>query len=158
MAGIIRQSGSVEVQVVGAGALNQAVKAAAIARSFLVPEGLDLVCIPAFADIVIAGERRTAIRLCIEDRERRKPAAGEHHDNPGGPEAGPVTVDDRPPSSRPARATEGGPQGQSGGNGPVLRAFAAAVCAPREPVRTGPWYDCVFLRPLEPELRSSGAA
>ena len=73
LAGVVRQSGAVEVQVVGAGALNQAVKAIAIARGFLTPSGIDLVCVPSFADIEIDGERRTAIRLLIEDRERRVP-------------------------------------------------------------------------------------
>jgi stage V sporulation protein S len=74
MAGVIRTAGAVEVQVVGAGALNQAVKALAIARTYVAGAGLDLVCVPTFADIEIDGERRTAIRLCIEDREHRLPA------------------------------------------------------------------------------------
>jgi stage V sporulation protein S len=73
MAGVIRSSGAVEVQVVGAGALNQAVKALAIARGYVAPSGMDLVCVPTFADIEIDGERRTAIRLCIEDREHKVP-------------------------------------------------------------------------------------
>ena len=73
MAGVIRQSGAVEVQVVGAGALNQAVKAIAIARGYLAPAGVDIVCVPTFRDIEIDGESRTAIRLLIEDRERRLP-------------------------------------------------------------------------------------
>ena len=73
MAGVLRQEGLVEVQVVGAGALNQAIKAVAIARGYVASGGLDLVCIPTFADIEIDGERRTAIRLIIEDRERRRP-------------------------------------------------------------------------------------
>jgi stage V sporulation protein S len=73
MAGVIRTNGSVEVQVVGAGALNQAVKALAIARGYVAPTGIDLVCVPTFADIEIDGERRTAIRLCIEDRTQRRP-------------------------------------------------------------------------------------
>ncbi len=68
MAGVVRQHGAVEVQVVGAGALNQAIKAVAIARGFVLESGIDLVCIPSFADIEIDGERRTAIRLIIEDR------------------------------------------------------------------------------------------
>jgi stage V sporulation protein S len=71
MAGVIRSAGAVEVQVVGAGALNQAVKALAIARGYVAAAGLDLVCVPTFADIEIDGERRTAIRLCIEDRTHR---------------------------------------------------------------------------------------
>jgi stage V sporulation protein S len=74
LAGVLRQCGAVEVQVVGAGALNQAVKAIAIARGFVAPSNIDLVCIPTFADIEIDGEGRTAIRLAVEDRNRR-PAA-----------------------------------------------------------------------------------
>jgi stage V sporulation protein S len=73
MAGVVRATGSVEVQVVGAGALNQAVKALAIARGYVAPSGIDLVCVPTFADIEIDGERRTAIRLAIEDRHHRLP-------------------------------------------------------------------------------------
>lgn len=68
LAAIIRQDGSVEVQVVGAGALNQAIKAVAIARTYLVESSLDAVCVPSFADIEIGGERRTAIRLTVEGR------------------------------------------------------------------------------------------
>ena len=70
VAGAVRQAGAVEVQVVGAGALNQAVKAVAIARGYVSAAGIDLVCIPTFADIEIEGERRTAIRLSVEDRSR----------------------------------------------------------------------------------------
>ena len=68
MAGVVREAGSVEVQVVGAGALNQAIKALAIARGYVAAGGIDLVCVPNFADIEIDGERRTAIRLVIGDR------------------------------------------------------------------------------------------
>jgi stage V sporulation protein S len=74
LAGVLRQHGAVEVQVVGAGALNQAVKAVAIARGFVADSGLDVVCVPTFADIEIDGESRTAIRLLVEDRQRRSPA------------------------------------------------------------------------------------
>ena len=73
MAGVVRQAGAVEVQVVGAGALNQAVKAIAIARGYVAPSGIDLVCIPTFADIVIDGEGRTAIRLLLEGRHPAAP-------------------------------------------------------------------------------------
>ena len=73
MAGVIRQAGTVEVQTVGAGALNQAVKALAIARGYVAEAGIDLVCVPTFADIEIDGERRTAIRLHIDDRQHRMP-------------------------------------------------------------------------------------
>jgi stage V sporulation protein S len=68
LAGVVRSAGVVEMQVVGAGALNQAIKAVAIARGYLTPSGVDLVCVPTFADIHIDGERRTAIRLLCENR------------------------------------------------------------------------------------------
>jgi stage V sporulation protein S len=72
MAGVVRQSGSVEVQVVGAGALNQAIKAVAIARGYVAPSGTDLTCVPTFADIEIDGHARTAIRLLVESRPRKE--------------------------------------------------------------------------------------
>ena len=83
MAGVVRQSNAVEVQVVGAGALNQAVKAVAIARGYLAPSNIDLICIPTFADIEIDGESRTAIRLSVEDRSHRAPTAPDEASNDG---------------------------------------------------------------------------
>ncbi|MNW28123.1 Stage V sporulation protein S [compost metagenome] len=68
IAGVIREQGRVEVQAIGAGAVNQAVKAAAIVRGFLAPSGIDLIVIPAFQDVEIDGEGRTAIRLIMEPR------------------------------------------------------------------------------------------
>lgn len=68
VAGAVREKGSAEIQAIGAGAVNQAVKAVAIARGFVAPSGVDLVCIPAFADIQIDGEERTAIRFIVEPR------------------------------------------------------------------------------------------
>ncbi len=66
LANVFREKGSVEIQAVGAGALNQAIKAVAIARGFVAPSGKNLVCIPTFQDIIIDGEERTAIKLIIE--------------------------------------------------------------------------------------------
>ena len=66
IAGVIRESGSVEVQAIGAGATNQAVKAIASARGYLAPAGMDLICVPTFGNIVINNEERTAIRLIVE--------------------------------------------------------------------------------------------
>jgi len=68
IAGVIRHLGRAEVQAIGAGATNQAIKAVAIARDYLAPNGIDIVCIPAFIDVTIANEERTAIRLVIETR------------------------------------------------------------------------------------------
>lgn len=66
IANIFREKGVVEIQAVGAGAINQAIKAVAIARGFVAPTGKNLICIPAFQDISIDGEERTAIKLIIE--------------------------------------------------------------------------------------------
>ncbi|MDI6893237.1 MAG: stage V sporulation protein S [Bacillota bacterium] len=68
LAGVIREKGSAEVQAIGAGAINQAVKAVAIARGFVAPGGIDLICIPAFTDVNINGEERTAIKFIVEPR------------------------------------------------------------------------------------------
>ncbi len=68
IAGSIREEGKAEVQTIGAGSLNQAVKAIAIARGFVASSGIDLVCTPAFVDIEIDGEERTAIKVLVEDR------------------------------------------------------------------------------------------
>ena len=68
LAGVIRENGSAEIQAIGAGALNQSIKAIAIARGFLAPSGTDLICIPSFSDVEINGEERTAIKLLIEPR------------------------------------------------------------------------------------------
>lgn len=68
LAGVPREKGSAEIQAIGAGALNQAIKSIAIARGFVAPSGLDLICVPAFTDIEIDGEQKTAIKLIIEPR------------------------------------------------------------------------------------------
>ncbi len=70
IAGVVRDKGEVEVQTVGAGALNQAMKAIAIARGFLISGGIDLVCTPSFSDILIEGNERTAIRLHVFPKNR----------------------------------------------------------------------------------------
>ncbi len=76
IAGMIKDGVPVEIQSVGAGAVNQAVKAIAISRGFLSPIGIEIVCIPSFADIVIDGEYRTAIRFTVEPRSHH----GQHED------------------------------------------------------------------------------
>jgi len=68
IANVFRTSGEVEIQTVGAGSLNQAIKSIAIARGFVAPSGKNLVCIPAFADITIDGAEKTAIKLIVEAR------------------------------------------------------------------------------------------
>ncbi len=68
IAGVVRESGRAEVQAIGAGATNQAVKAVAIARDYLRETGIEAVCLPAFIDVTIENEDRTAIRLVVEPR------------------------------------------------------------------------------------------
>lgn len=69
LANALKEKPGVEIQAIGAGALNQAIKAIAIARGYVAPTGKDLICIPAFSDILIDGEERTAIKLIIECRK-----------------------------------------------------------------------------------------
>ena len=68
IAGVVRENGRAEVQAIGAGATNQAVKAVAIARDYLRETGIEAVCLPAFIDVTIENEDRTAIRLVVEPR------------------------------------------------------------------------------------------
>ena len=68
LAAVLREKGSVELQAVGAGAVNQAVKAIATARGYVAPNGMDLIAIPAFTKVEIEGEERTAIRFLVQAR------------------------------------------------------------------------------------------
>ena len=74
IAGMVKDGVCVEIQAVGAGAVNQAVT---ISRGFLSPIGIEIVCVPSFADIVIDGEYRTAIRFAVEPRYTRGVATAE---------------------------------------------------------------------------------
>lgn len=69
LANAFKSQGAVEIQAIGAGALNQAIKSIAIARGYVAPTGKDLICVPAFSDIEIEGEERTAIKLIVEQRK-----------------------------------------------------------------------------------------
>ncbi len=68
IAGLIKEKGKAEMQAIGAGAINQAIKAVAIARGFVAPSGVDLICVPAFTEVKIEEEDRTGIRLLVESR------------------------------------------------------------------------------------------
>lgn len=70
IAGGIKETGVVEIVAIGGGALNQAVKAVAIARGFVAPTGVDLIAIPYFREVVVHDEERTAMVLRVEDRRR----------------------------------------------------------------------------------------
>lgn len=68
IAGVVRDSNRAEVQAIGAGAVNQAVKAVAIARGYLHEDGLDIICLPEFTTVDIEGKERTALKLIVEPR------------------------------------------------------------------------------------------
>ena len=68
LAAALRENSSAELQAIGAGAVNQAVKAIAITRGFVAPNGIDLVVVPAFSEIIIDGDERTAIKFIVESR------------------------------------------------------------------------------------------
>ena len=66
LANVLKNESTVEIQAVGAGALNQAIKGIIIARGFVAPSGKNLYCIPSFATVMIDNEERTAIKMTIE--------------------------------------------------------------------------------------------
>lgn len=66
IAHMMKENKKVEVQAIGAGAINQTVKAIAIARGFLAPAGINLVCIPGFTDVQVEGENRTGIKFFVQ--------------------------------------------------------------------------------------------
>lgn len=68
LSAVVRQHGKAEIQAIGAGAINQAVKAIAIARGFLAPNGIDLIMKPSFNVVNINGKEKTALRILVEDR------------------------------------------------------------------------------------------
>lgn len=68
IAGLVKQNGKVEMQAIGAGAINQAVKAVAIARGFMIPTGVDISCTPCFTEVIIDDMEKTGIRFLIEPK------------------------------------------------------------------------------------------
>ena len=68
LANVLKDAITVEIQAVGAGALNQAIKGIIIARGFVAPSGKNLYCIPSFSVVMIDNEERTAIKILIEAR------------------------------------------------------------------------------------------
>lgn len=69
IANAVKEFGVVEMQAIGAGAVNQAIKAIAIARGYVAPLGINLVCIPAFVIITIDAEDRTGIKLIVKEEK-----------------------------------------------------------------------------------------
>ncbi|MCK5645997.1 MAG: stage V sporulation protein S [Anaerolineales bacterium] len=68
IAGVVREHGRAEAQAIGAGAVNQAIKAVAIARTYLQEDGIDVICIPEFTSVDIEGKERTALKMIVEPR------------------------------------------------------------------------------------------
>jgi stage V sporulation protein S len=66
IAGVMRENQRAEVQAIGAGAVNQAVKAIIIAKRYMADEGVEIMCIPSFVDVLINDQERTAVRLVVE--------------------------------------------------------------------------------------------
>lgn len=97
IAGVMREQDNVDVQAIGAGAVNQAVKAVAIARGYLELDGIDIICIPSFVEVEIEGQERTAVRLHVERRGRGGPA----------------------PTLEPEEGSEPASEPESGSSGPV---------------------------------------
>ena len=68
IAGVVRSDKHAEVQAIGAGAVNQAIKAVALARGYLALDGIDVICIPSFVELTIQGAERTALKFVVEPR------------------------------------------------------------------------------------------
>lgn len=77
IAGMVKDNVPVNLQCVGAGAVNQSIKAIAIARGFLIPTGVDISCAPTFSDIEIGGENRIAIKIAVYVHRISAPVASQ---------------------------------------------------------------------------------
>lgn len=95
IAGVIREHKHADVQAIGAGAVNQAIKAIAIARGYLQQDGLDIVCIPTFVEVDVSGEERTAVKLAVEVRNGTIPV-------PPGESVTPSTAESEPGETPPS--------------------------------------------------------
>ena len=68
IAAVVRTGQSVEIQAIGAAAVNQAVKSIAVARGYVAPNDIDLVSYPAFSQLDVDGEEKTSIKFVVENR------------------------------------------------------------------------------------------
>ncbi len=69
IAGMLKENPKIEINAIGAGALNQAIKAVAIARGFVATSGVELVCIPSFGSTIIDGEEKTSVKLLLREEK-----------------------------------------------------------------------------------------
>lgn len=103
LANTIREEGQAEIQVIGPKAVNQAIKAIAIARGYLASSGVDLILVPSFVDVTIDGEARTAIKMLVRPRhplpqfEQVKPVAEMQPSAPLEPVSKPQGAEAPPP-------------------------------------------------------------
>ena len=67
--GVLKENKKAELQAIGAGAINQAIKAVAIARGFVAPSGIDFICVPAFSEVEVEGEQRTGMKLIVREEK-----------------------------------------------------------------------------------------
>ena len=68
IAGVVREDGRAEAQAIGAGAVNQMVKAAIIARTYLAQDGIEVICVPEFITVMVGQQERTAVKITVEPR------------------------------------------------------------------------------------------
>ena len=68
IAAILRNGETVEINAIGAAAVNQVVKSVAVARGYVTPNGIDLVCVPAFSQLEVDGKEKTSIKFIVEKR------------------------------------------------------------------------------------------
>lgn len=68
IAGVFRENKRAEIQAIGAGAVNQAVKALVLAKGYLAEDGYEVIFTPEFTDVDIEGKVRTAIKITVEER------------------------------------------------------------------------------------------
>ena len=72
IAGVVREHKRAEVQAIGAGAVNQAIKALVLATGYLKSDGIDVICVPEFVEVTIEDKVRTAIKMVVEPRQNNQ--------------------------------------------------------------------------------------
>ena len=69
IAGLLKEKKKVEIQAIGAGAVNQTMKSIAVARSYVAASGVDLICVPAFCTVTVENEERTGMKFIVKGVE-----------------------------------------------------------------------------------------
>ncbi len=105
IAGVIREHKRADVQAIGAGAVNQAIKAIAIARGYLQQDGLDIGCVPTFVEVDVSGDERTAVKLAVEVLRQTAPLPGSRLEEMNKP---PAEGEESPVEQEPAELSMSG--------------------------------------------------